>query len=221
MDYQKILAHVDHTLLSQDAGWEQIRRICDEGMQYGTASVCIPPSYVKQAREYMEGKTPVCTVIGFPNGYQTGAVKVYETEDAVRNGASEIDMVINIGWLKDRRDQELLREIEAVKEACQGRVLKVIIETCLLTEEEKIRMCGIVTEAGADFIKTSTGFSRAGATFEDVKLFAAHVGPGVKIKAAGGIASLEDAEKFLELGAERLGTSRIVKLIKGLEAEGY
>lgn len=221
MDYQKILAHVDHTLLSQDAGWEQIRRICDEGMQYGTASVCIPPSYVKQAREYMEGKTPVCTVIGFPNGYQTGAVKVYEAEDAVRNGASEIDMVINIGWLKDRRDQELLREIEAVKEACQGRVLKVIIETCLLTEEEKIRMCGIVTEAGADFIKTSTGFSRAGATFEDVKLFAAHVGPGVKIKAAGGIASLEDAEKFLELGAERLGTSRIVKLIKGLEAEGY
>ena len=221
MDYQKILAHVDHTLLSQDAGWEQIRRICDEGMQYGTASVCIPPSCVKQAREYMEGKTPVCTVIGFPNGYQTGAVKVYETEDAVRNGASEIDMVINIGWLKDRRDQELRREIEAVKEACQGRVLKVIIETCLLTEEEKIRMCGIVTEAGADFIKTSTGFSRAGATFEDVKLFAAHVGPGVKIKAAGGIASLEDAEKFLELGAERLGTSRIVKLIKGLEAEGY
>lgn len=212
-DIKEILRHVDHTLLAQTATWEEIRQICDDGMKYRTASVCIPASYVKQAAEYVNGKIPVCTVIGFPNGYSTTAAKVFETRDAVANGASEIDMVINIGWLKDGEDERILSEIRAVKEACGDHILKVIIETCLLTDEEKMRMCRIVTEAGADYIKTSTGFSTAGATFGDVSLFAEHVGEGVKIKAAGGISSLEDAARFLELGADRLGTSRIVKIV--------
>ena len=214
MDIQNILGHVDHTLLAQDAGWEQIRQICDDGMRYHTASVCIPPSYVNQAVSYVQGRIKVCTVIGFPNGYNTTAAKVFETGDAVKNGAEEIDMVINIGWLKDGKYEELLEEIKAVKAACGGKTLKVIIETCLLTEEEKVKMCGIVTAAGADYIKTSTGFSKAGAAFEDISLFSAHVGKNVKIKAAGGISTLEDGVKFLELGADRLGTSRIVKLVK-------
>lgn len=214
MDIQTILSHCDHTLLSQTATWDQIRAMLDDGIRYRTASACIPAAYVKAASDYAAGRLPICTVIGFPNGYSTTAVKCFETEDAVKNGADEIDMVIHIGWLKDRRYDDLLREIQAVKDACGGKILKVIIETCLLTEEEKIKMCEIVTEARADFIKTSTGFSTAGATFEDVALFKAHVGPAVQIKAAGGIASLQDAEKFLELGATRLGTSRIVKLAK-------
>ncbi len=215
MELEEILHHVDHTLLKQDATWEQIRELCDDAVRYETASVCIPPSYVKQAGEYLaDAPVAVCTVIGFPNGYNTTAVKVFETKDAVENGADEIDMVINIGWVKDKKYEDLLQEIRAVKEACGGRTLKVIIETCLLTDEEKIRLCEIVTEAGADFIKTSTGFSTGGATFEDVKLFAEHVGDGVQIKAAGGISSLEDAEQFLSLGASRLGTSRIVKIAK-------
>ena len=214
MDIQTILSHCDHTLLSQTATWDQIRAILDDGIRYRTASACIPAAYVKAASDYAAGRLPICTVIGFPNGYSTTAAKCFETEDAVKNGADEIDMVIHIGWLKDRRYDDLLREIQAVKDACGGKILKVIIETCLLTEEEKIKMCEIVTEARADFIKTSTGFSTAGATFEDVALFKAHVGPAVQIKAAGGIASLQDAEKFLELGATRLGTSRIVKLAK-------
>ena len=214
MDIQTILSHCDHTLLSQTATWDQIRAVLDDGIRYRTASACIPAAYVKEAAAYVGGKLPICTVIGFPNGYSTTAAKCFETEDAVKNGADEIDMVIHIGWLKDRRYDDLLREIQAVKDACGGKILKVIIETCLLTEEEKIKMCEIVTEARADFIKTSTGFSTAGATFEDVALFKAHVGPDVQIKAAGGIASLQDAEKFLALGATRLGTSRIVKLAK-------
>lgn len=214
MENSEILSHVDHTLLTQTAVWDEIRQICDEGIKFHTASVCIPASYVKQASEYAAGRIPICTVIGFPNGYSTTETKVFETRDAIANGASEIDMVINIGWLRDGRDDRVLDEIRAVKSACGDHVLKVIIETCLLTDEEKIRMCRIVTEAGADYIKTSTGFSRAGATFDDVKLFAAHVGSGVKIKAAGGISSLEDAERFLELGADRLGTSRIVKIVR-------
>jgi len=221
MDATKILAACDHTLLSQAATWEEIRGICDDGIRFGTASVCIPASYVKQAKEYVGDKLAVCTVIGFPNGYSTTAVKCFETADAVANGADEIDMVINIGWLKDRRHDDLLAEIKAVKAACGGKLLKVIIETCLLTDEEKREMCRIVTEAGADYIKTSTGFSTAGATFHDVELFAAHVGPNVKIKAAGGISSLEDAEKFMALGASRLGTSRVVKLVKGQQGSGY
>ena len=214
MDIQKILAACDHTLLAQNATWEQIKAICDDGMKYGTASVCIPASYVKQAKEYVGDRLAICTVIGFPNGYSTTAAKCFETKDAVANGADEIDMVINIGWLKDRRHNDILEEIRAVKLACQGKLLKVIIETCLLTDEEKIQMCQIVNMSGADYIKTSTGFSTAGATFDDVKLFAEHVAPQVKIKAAGGIASMEDAEKFLQLGASRLGTSRIVKIVK-------
>ncbi len=214
MDIQTILSHCDHTLLSQTATWDQIRAMLDDGIRYRTASACIPAAYVKAASDYAAGRLPICTVIGFPNGYSTTAVKCFETEDAVKNGADEIDMVIHIGWLKDRRYDDLLREIQAVKDDCGGKILKVIIETCLLTEEEKIKMCEIVTEARADFIKTSTGFSTAGATFEDVALFKAHVGPAVQIKAAGGIASLQDAEKFLALGATRLGTSRIVKLAK-------
>lgn len=223
MELQKILSTVDHTLLSQCATWEDIRAICDDGMKYHTASVCIPASYVARAKEYVGNRLPICTVIGFPNGYSTTAVKCFETEDAVKNGADEIDMVINIGWLKDKKYEDLLAEIRAVKRACSGRILKVIIETCLLTDEEKIKMCEIVTESGADFIKTSTGFSTAGATFDDVALFAAHIGKNVKIKAAGGISSLEDAEKFLSLGASRLGTSRIVKIVKKLPTEtvGY
>ena len=214
MDIQKILSACDNTLLAQNATWEQIKAICDDGMKYGTASVCIPASYVKQAKEYVGEKLAICTVIGFPNGYSTTAAKCFETKDAVLNGADEIDMVINIGWLKDRRHHDILEEIRAVKLACQGQLLKVIIETCLLTDEEKIQMCQIVNMSGADYIKTSTGFSTAGATFHDVALFAEHVAPHVKIKAAGGIASMEDAEKFLSLGASRLGTSRIVKIVK-------
>ena len=219
MEINEILAHVDHTLLSQTATWDEIRQICDDGMKYHTASVCIPASYVKQAAEYVKGRISVCTVSGFPNGYTTTETKVFETKDAVANGADEIDMVINIGWLKDGKDELVKEEIRALKKVCGEHVLKVIIETCLLTDEEKIRMCRIVTEAGADYIKTSTGFSQAGATFGDIELFAAHVGPDVKIKAAGGIASLEDAERFLELGADRLGTSRIVKIVSAGETE--
>ena len=221
MTYREILSRVDHTLLKQGATWEQIKAVCDDGLRFGTASVCIPPSFVKQAAEYLKGRLPVCTVIGFPNGYSTPEVKVFETEDAIRNGADEIDMVINIGWVKDQRWDEVLAEIKAIKASCQGRILKVIVETCLLTEAEKIKLCELVTESGADYIKTSTGFSTGGATREDVALFKAHIGPGVKIKAAGGISSLQDAEDFMALGADRLGTSRIVKLVKGEHAEGY
>lgn len=210
----EIISKVDHTLLAQTATWSQIRQTIDDAVSYGAASVCIPPSYVKQAAEYAAGRTAICTVIGFPNGYSTTAVKCFETEDAVQNGADEIDMVINIGWVKDGRYDQAEQEIRAVKKACGGKLLKVIIETCLLTEEEKIAMCHAVTKAGADFIKTSTGFSTGGATFEDVKLFAANVGPEVKIKAAGGISSFADAERFIELGASRLGTSRIIRLAK-------
>lgn len=216
MDEKKILGMVDHTLLLQTSTWEEIQAICDDAMKYETASVCIPPCYVKQAKAYMGGKMPVCTVIGFPNGNHTTAAKVFETKDAVANGADEIDMVINVGMLKAKEYDYVLNEIKEIKEACRGRLLKVIIETCLLTDEEKVKMCELVTESGADYIKTSTGFSTAGATFADVSLFAEHVGADVKIKAAGGISSLADAEKFIELGASRLGTSRIVKIVKGL-----
>ncbi|MCI5869734.1 MAG: deoxyribose-phosphate aldolase [Dorea sp.] len=217
MDVKEILKHVDHTLLQQTATWEEIRQICDDAIRYQTASVCIPPSYVKQASDYVQGRIPVCTVIGFPNGYMTTSTKEFETKDAIANGASEIDMVINLGWLKNRKYELLEEEIRTLKAACGEKILKVIIETCLLTEEEKIKMCEIVTRAGADYIKTSTGFSKAGATFADIELFARHVGTNVKIKAAGGISSLEDAEKFLALGADRLGTSRIVKFVKSKE----
>lgn len=220
MERNEIYRRVDHTLLAQTATWEEIRGICDDALEYGTASVCIPPSYVGRAKEYLGDRMAVCTVIGFPNGYNTTEVKVFETEDAVANGADEIDMVINIGWLKDREYDRILDEIRRVKAACAGRILKVIIETCLLSEEEKIRMCGIVTEAGVDFIKTSTGFSTAGATFDDIRLFAEHVGEGVRMKAAGGIKSFGDAEEFIRLGADRLGTSRIVKLAKAEKAGG-
>ena len=219
MEVKEILRKCDHTLLSQTATWAEIKAICDDGMKYHTASVCIPASYVKQVKEYVDGKLTICTVIGFPNGYSTTASKCFEATDAVHNGAEEVDMVINIGWVKDQRWDDLLEEIKAVKQHCEGRLLKVIIETCLLTDEEKIKMCEIVSDSGADYIKTSTGFSTAGATFHDVELFAKHVKPGVKIKAAGGISSLEDAEKFIELGASRLGTSRVVKIVKKLEAE--
>lgn len=214
MDRKDILKTVDHTLLTQTATWEEIRGILDDGIKYQTASACIPAAYVKQAAEYVEGRLPICTVIGFPNGYSTTAVKVFETKDAIENGAEEIDMVVNIGWVKDGKYQEIEDEIRQIHEACGGKILKVIIETCLLTEEEKIRMCETVTSARAEFIKTSTGFSTAGATFADVELMRKHVGKEVKVKAAGGIASLEDAEKFIALGADRLGTSRIVKIIK-------
>ena len=214
MDKKEILKTVDHTLLTQTATWEEIRGILDDGIKYQTASACIPAAYVRQAAEYVEGRLPICTVIGFPNGYSTTAVKVFEAKDAIENGAEEIDMVINIGWVKDGKYQEIEDEIRQIHEACGGKLLKVIIETCLLTEEEKIRMCETVTSAGAEFIKTSTGFSTAGATFADVELMRKHVGKEVKVKAAGGIASLEDAEKFIALGADRLGTSRIVKIIK-------
>ena len=224
MDIQRILAAVDHTLLAPDATWAQIQGICDDAMTWHTATVCIPASYVARSKAYMQGRSDavgVCTVIGFPTGYSTAAAKAFEAADAVKNGADEIDMVINIGLLKDGRDDEVLAEINAVKAACAGRTLKVIIETCLLTQEEKVRMCGIVSRSDADFIKTSTGFSKAGATFEDIALMKAHMAPGKGIKAAGGIASLEDAERFLTLGATRLGTSRIVKLVKQEHAEGY
>ena len=217
MDIQTILSHCDHTLLSQTATWEQIRAVCDDGMHYHTASVCIPACYVKQAKDYVGDRLTICTVIGFPNGYDTTAAKCFQAKGAVEHGAGEIDMVVNLGWVKDRRWDALLAELKAVKAACQGRILKVIIETCLLTDEEKIKLCALVSDSGADFIKTSTGFSTGGATFHDVELFAAHVAGHVKIKAAGGISSLEDAERFLALGASRLGTSRIVKIAKSME----
>ena len=222
MNKQDVLSMVDHTLLGQAATWADIRQILDDAMKYGTASACIPAAYVKQAAEYVQGKLAVCTVIGFPNGYNTTAVMVFETKDAIANGADEIDMVINIGHLKDKRYQELEDEIRQIHEACGGKILKVIIETCLLTEEEKIKMCQIVTDAGAEYIKTSTGFSTAGATFEDVALMRKHIGPQVKVKAAGGISSFDDAEKFIALGAERLGTSRLVKILKNTDSgAGY
>ena len=214
MDIRTVLAKVDHTLLAPAATWEEIRALCDDGIRFGTASACIPASYVKDAKAYVGDRLAICTVIGFPNGYDTTAAKCFMAEDAVRNGADEVDMVINIGWLKDKKYDDLLAEIRAVKASCGGKLLKVIIETCLLTDEEKVKMCEIVSASGADFIKTSTGFSTGGATREDIELFAANVAPGVKIKAAGGIASIEDAEAFLALGAERLGTSRIVKIVK-------
>ncbi|HJA06692.1 MAG TPA: deoxyribose-phosphate aldolase [Candidatus Mediterraneibacter pullicola] len=220
MEQKEILKHVDHTLLLQGATWDEIRRICDDAVIYQTASVCIPPSYVKQAKEYLDGKIPVCTVVGFPNGYMTTAAKEFETRDALANGASEIDMVINIGWLKDRKYDLIEEEIRTMKRACGEKILKVIIETCLLTEEEKVKMCEIVTKEGADYIKTSTGFSDAGATCDDIRLFSEHIGLNVKMKAAGGISSMEDAEKFLELGADRLGTSRVVKIVKAEETGG-
>lgn len=217
MELSQILTYVDHTLLKPEATFSDIKAICDDAMRFNTASVCIPPSYVKACADYCGGKMKICTVIGFPNGYNTTAVKVFETEDAIKNGADEIDMVINIGMLKDRRYNDVLNEIKAVKDACGDKILKVIIETCLLSDDEKIKMCEIVTEAGADFIKTSTGFSTAGATFADIELFSKHIGKNVKMKAAGGIKSLDDAEKFISLGAERLGTSRIVALAKKAE----
>lgn len=216
-DIKDILAVCDHTLLLQTSTWEEIRGICDDALKYHTASVCIPPCYVKQAAEYLGGRIPVCTVIGFPNGNHTTACKVFETKDAVANGADEIDMVINVGMLKAGDYEYVLNEIREIRDACQGKILKVIIETCLLTDEEKIKMCEIVTASGADFIKTSTGFSTAGATFADIELFAQHIGEGVRMKAAGGISSIADAEKFMDLGASRLGTSRIVKLVKAQE----
>lgn len=221
MDKKKILSTVDHTLLSQTSTWEEIKSICDDGIKYETASVCIPPSYIKQAKEYVEEKLALCTVIGFPNGYMTKAVKVFETKDALANGADEIDMVINLGWVKDKKFDLIEDEIKAIKEACGSKILKVIIETCFLTEEEKIKMCEVVTKAGADFIKTSTGFGTGGATKEDLELFAKHIGPNVKIKAAGGVRDLETAETFINIGASRLGTSSIVKIINNEEVTGY
>ena len=220
MELKDILAKCDHTLLAQTATWEEIKAICDDGMKYATASVCIPASFVKQAKDYVGDKLAICTVIGFPNGYATTAAKCFMASDAVDNGADEVDMVINIGWAKEAKWDALTAEIAAIKAACKGKLLKVIIETCLLTDDEKIALCKCVTDAKADYIKTSTGFSTAGATFADVELFAKHIGPDVKIKAAGGISSLEDAEKFIALGADRLGTSRVVKIAKGLENDG-
>ena len=217
MELKDILSKCDHTLLTQTATWDEIRAICDDGMKYGCASVCIPASYVKQAAEYVAGKLPICTVIGFPNGYDTTAAKCFEASDAVANGASEIDMVINIGWVKDGLYDKVLSEIRDVKGHCRGKLLKVIIETCLLTDAEKIELCRVVSESGADYIKTSTGFGGGGATREDVALFKKHVAPHVKIKAAGGIADLNDAKDFIALGADRLGTSRIVKAVKAME----
>lgn len=221
MEIKEILNKVDHTLLSQGATWEEIKSICDDGTKYVTASVCIPASFVKQAKEYAQDKLAICTVIGFPNGYSTTATKVFETADAVKNGADEIDMVINIGWLKDKKYDEILNEINEIKKACNGKILKVIIETCLLSDDEKIKMCEIVSKSNADYIKTSTGFSTAGATKEDIELFAKHTTNGKKIKAAGGIASIKDAEEFINLGASRLGTSRIVKIVKNEQGSGY
>ena len=220
MELKDILSKCDHTLLLQQSTWAEIKAICDDGIKYSTASVCIPASFVKQAKEYVGDKLAICTVIGFPNGYSTTKVKCLEALDAVENGADEVDMVINIGWAKDGKWAKITEEIAAIKQHCQGKILKVIIETCLLTDEEKIALCKCVSDSGADYIKTSTGFSKAGATFADVELFAKHVAPHVKIKAAGGISSIEDAEKFIALGADRLGTSRIVKIAKGLENDG-
>lgn len=222
MQIQEILSKCDHTLLGQTATWEDIKAICDDGMKYHTASVCIPPCFVKRAKEYVGDKLAICTVIGFPNGYNSTAVKAFETQDALNSGADEIDMVINIGELKAGNTEYVLNEIKTLKKICGDKILKVIIETCLLTQEEKVTMCHLVTEAGADFIKTSTGFSKAGATFEDIKLFAENIGEGVKMKAAGGISSLDDAEEFIRLGASRLGTSRVVKIVKNQPApSGY
>ena len=218
MEITEILAKCDHTLLTQTATWKEIKALCDDGIKYHTASVCIPASFVKQAKNYVGDKLPICTVIGFPNGYATTASKCFMASDAVDNGADEVDMVINIGWAKEGKWEDITSEIAAIKKACKGKLLKVIIETCLLTDDEKIALCKCVSDSGADYIKTSTGFSTAGATFHDVELFAKHVAPHVKIKAAGGISSLEDAEKFIKLGASRLGTSRIVKLAKAMEA---
>ena len=218
---QLILSKCDHTLLKQASTLEEIKALCDEGMRYGTASVCIPPSLVKAAKEYVGDRLAICTVIGFPNGYNTTAVKVFETEDAIRNGADEIDMVINIGMLREGRDEEIIDEMRKIKAACGDKILKVIIETCLLTEDEKLRMCHNVTLAGADYIKTSTGFAGGGATLPDVKLMVENVGEGVKVKAAGGISGIEDAKAFVALGADRLGTSRVVKAVQGLEGSGY
>lgn len=220
MDIKKILSYVDHTLLTPAATWEEIKQVIDDGIKYETATVCIPPSYVAQAREYAGAKVKICAVIGFPHGYNTTAVKAFETSDALDNGADEIDMVINIGWVKDKKWDEIENEIRSLKEICGDNILKVIIETCMLTEEEKLKMCEIVTFVGADFIKTSTGFGGGGATFEDVDLMVKNVGEGVKVKASGGIAGLEDADKYVEIGARRLGTSRIVKAVKGLKADG-
>ena len=220
MEISQILSKCDHTLLAQTSTWEEIKAICDDGIKYATASVCIPASFVKQAKEYVGDKLAICTVIGFPNGYATTASKCFMATDAVDNGADEVDMVINIGWAKEGKWTEITEEIAAIKKACKGKLLKVIIETCLLTDEEKIALCKCVSDSGADYIKTSSGFSKAGATFADVELFAKHVDPHVKIKAAGGISSIEDAERFLALGADRLGTSRIVKIAKGLENDG-
>ena len=220
MEISQILAKCDHTLLAQTATWPEIRAVCDDGIQYATASVCIPASFVKQAKVYVGDRLAICTVIGFPNGYDTSAAKCFMASDAVANGADEVDMVINIGWAKEGKWEDITREIADVKAACKGKLLKVIIETCLLTDAEKIALCKCVSDSGADYIKTSTGFSKAGATFEDVALFAKHVAPHVKSKAAGGISSIADAEKFIELGADRLGTSRIVKIAKGLENDG-
>ena len=220
MELKDILSKCDHTLLAQTSTWEEIKAICDDGMTYKTASVCIPASFVKQAKAYVGDKLAICTVIGFPNGYATTASKCFMASDAVDNGADEVDMVINIGWAKEGKFDEIRDEIAAIKAACKGKLLKVIIETCLLTDEEKIALCKAVSDSGADYIKTSTGFSKAGATFHDVELFAKHVAPHVKIKAAGGISSLEDAEKFIALGADRLGTSRVVKIAKGLKNDG-
>ena len=214
MEISKILGYCDHTLLAQTATWEQIKAVCDDGMKYRTASVCIPASYVKQAKEYVGDRLAICTVVGFPNGYSTTAAKCFETGEAIVNGADEIDTVINLGWLKDKKYDEILAELKALKAVCGNRILKVIIETCLLTDEEKIKMCEIVTASGADFIKTSTGFSTGGATREDIALFAKHVGKNVKIKAAGGIKTIDGAEAMIALGATRLGTSRIVKIVK-------
>lgn len=221
MDVKDILGKVDHTLLDVTATWDDIKNLCNDAMKYQTASVCIPSAYVREAANYVEGKIAICTVIGFPNGYSTQAVKVFEATDAITNGASEIDMVINVGFLKSGRYEEVYEEIQAIKNACGSKILKVIVETCLLTQEEKVKVCELVTKAGADYIKTSTGFSKAGATKEDVSLFAQNIGQNVKIKAAGGIRSLDDAKAFIELGADRLGTSAIVKIVKGQEVLGY
>lgn len=221
MKINSILSKVDHTLLAQSATWEDIKQLCDDALKYHTASVCIPPCYVKQAHEYLVNEIPICTVIGFPNGYESDKVKAFEARDAILNGADEIDMVINIGFLKAKQYEKVLNEIKLVKSSCGSKILKVIIETCMLTDEEKIKMCELVSESGADFIKTSTGFSNGGATYDDVLLMKRHVKPGVRIKAAGGISSISDAEEFIRLGADRLGTSRIIKILKNEESKGY
>lgn len=222
MDKKEILKTLDHTLLTQAATWDEIREILDDAINYGAASACIPASYVGPAAKYVNGKLPICTVIGFPNGYSTTAVKVFEAKDAIANGASEIDMVINIGHLKDKKYEDIEDEIRQIHEACSGKILKVIIEACLLTDDEKIKMCEIVTNAGAEYIKTSTGFSTSGATFSDVKLMKSHIGKNVKVKAAGGISSFDDAEQFIRLGADRLGTSRLIKILKNTDnGSGY